>query len=239
MSTPHNRAEKGMIAPVVLMPGDPLRAKYIAETYLEDPVLFNDVRGMLGYTGLYRGKRVSVMGHGMGMPSIGIYSYELYAFYGVECILRVGSAGGLQDEVGLKDVILAAGSCTDSNYMAQYGLPGTFAPIASFDVLRTAAGVAEEKGIPYHVGNVLASDHFYNETVGGNDAWKKMGVLAVEMEAAALYANAARAGKKALAVLTCSDHLYREGELTPEERQTGFGDMIEIALETAARLTEA
>ncbi len=233
MSTPHNAASPGEIAPVVLMAGDPLRAKYIAENFLTDPVCFNTVRGMLGYTGTYQGKRLSVMGHGMGIPSIGIYTYELYACYGVEVIMRIGSCGALQEYLQLKDLILASGACTDSNFLAQYGLPGTFAPIASFDVLEAAARAAERLGVPYHAGNILSSDHFYNETPGANDAWRSMGVLAVEMEAAALYAIAARAGKKALCLLSVSDHIYRTEELLPEERQTGFTNMMKVALETA------
>lgn len=231
MSTPHNMAEKGQIAKRVLMPGDPLRAKYIAETYLEDPVCFNTVRNMLGYTGTYRGKEISVMGGGMGMPSIGIYSYELYQFYGVEEIIRIGSAGGIQDDVNVKDIVIAMGACTNSSYADQYQLPGTFAPIPDFGLLERAVAKAREKGASLKVGNVLSSDVFYNDMADFNDRWKRMGVLAVEMEAAALYMNAARAGKKALCILTVSDHLYREESLSTEEREKGFGEMMEIALE--------
>lgn len=229
MGTPHNHAQKGEIAGKVLMPGDPLRAKFIAETYLENPVCFNTVRNMLGYTGTYRGEPVSVMGGGMGMPSIGIYSYELFHMYDVETIIRVGSAGGIQENVNLGDVVVAAGACTDSNYGYQYQLPGTFAPIASFDLAVKAAQLAAEQEIPCHVGNVLSSDIFYNE-MPVSDSWKKMGVLCVEMEIAALYMNAAAVGRKALGLLTISDHLYREEAMSPEERQLGFGKMIEIAL---------
>ncbi len=229
--TPHNGAKEGEIAKTVLMPGDPLRAKYIADTYLEDAVCFNTVRNMLGYTGLYKGKRISVMGGGMGMPSIGIYSYELYHFYGVDSIIRIGSAGGYADDVGLMDIVIGMGACTNSNYAHQFDLPGSFAPIADFGLLRRAVEVAESQGKSVKVGNILSSDTFYSDDASAKDKWKQMGVLAVEMEAAALYMNAARAGKKALCILTISDHLYRPEELTAEERQTGFGSMMEIALE--------
>ena len=233
MSTPHNRAEKGDFARTVLMPGDPLRAKFIAETFLESPRLVTDVRGMLGYTGTYQGRPVSVMGSGMGMPSIGIYSYELFHFYDVDSIIRIGSAGALQDSLNLMDVVIAMGACTDSNYAYQYGLPGTFAPIADYSLLNRAAETAKNQGTPAVVGNVLSSDIFYNETADVNDKWRSMGVLAVEMEAAALYMNAARAGKKALCMLTISDHIYRQEGLSAMERQIGFGKMMEIALELA------
>lgn len=230
MGTPHNQGNKGDIAKKVLMPGDPLRAKFIAETYLEDVTCFNQVRNMLGYTGTYHGRPISVMGGGMGMPSIGIYSYELYHMYDVEQIIRVGSAGAFRDEVSLGDVVVAAGASTDSNYAYQYQLPGTYAPIATFSLAVKAVKLAEERGIPFHVGNVLSSDIFYNE-MPVNDSWRKMGVLCVEMEIAALYMNAAAAGKEALGLLTISDHLFREEAMSPEERQLGFGTMIEIALE--------
>lgn len=231
--TPHNGAKQGEIAQTVLMPGDPLRAKFIAETYLENPKCFNTVRNMLGYTGIYRGKPVSVMGSGMGMPSIGIYSYELFHFYDVDSIIRIGSAGALQDSLNLMDVVIAMGACTDSNYAYQYGLPGTFAPIADYSLLNRAAETAKNQGTLAVVGNVLSSDIFYNETADVNDKWRSMGVLAVEMEAAALYMNAARAGKKALCMLTISDHIYRQEGLSAMERQIGFGKMMEIALELA------
>lgn len=228
--TPHNGAKEGDIAGTVLMPGDPLRAKYIADTYLEDVVCFNKVRNMLGYTGTYKGKRISVMGGGMGMPSIGIYSYELYHFYGVDSIIRVGSAGGYADDVQVMDIVIGMGACTNSNYAHQFGLPGTFAPIADYGLLQKAVEVAKEQGKTVKVGNILSSDTFYSDDAAAKDKWKGMGVLAVEMEAAALYMNAARAGKKALCILTISDHLYYPQELTARERETGFGSMMEIAL---------
>lgn len=229
--TPHNGAKKGEIAKTVLMPGDPLRAKYIAETYLENPVQVTSVRNMLGFTGTYKGKEISVMGGGMGMPSMGIYSYELYHFYDVDQIIRIGSAGSLQDKVELMDVVIAMGACTDSNYAYQYGLPGTFAPIADYELLARAAEEAGKQGTKAVVGNVLSSDIFYNADSGVNGKWRNMGVLAVEMETAALYMNAAAAGKKALCLLTISDLVFGEEKLSAEERQLGFGKMIEIALE--------
>ncbi len=231
MGTPHNAAEKGQIAKTVLMPGDPLRAKYIAETYLENPVCFNEVRNMLGYTGTYQGKEISVMGGGMGMPSIGIYSYELYHFYDVDNIIRVGSAGAMQDDVNVMDIVIAMGACTNSNYADQYQIPGTFAPIPDYGLLEKAVGAARKRGANVKVGNVLSSDVFYNDMEDFNDRFRRMGVLAVEMEAAALYMNAARAGKKALCILTISDHLYKEAALSAKERETGFRQMMEIALE--------
>ena len=231
--TPHNGAKEGDFAKTVLMPGDPLRAKYIAETYLENPRLVTSVRNMLGYTGTYKGKEISVMGGGMGMPSVGIYTYELFNFYGVDNIIRIGSAGALSDRLKLKDVVIGMGACTDSNYAAQYGLPGTFAPIADYGLLRRAVEVAEKQGTNVVVGNVLSSDAFYNANKNANDLWKSMGVLAVEMEAAALYMNAAKAGKNALCILSISDHIYSGEELSAEERQVGFGKMMEIALELA------
>ena len=231
--TPHINAPEGAFADVVLMPGDPLRAKYIAETYLENPRLVTSVRNMLGYTGAYKGKEISVMGGGMGMPSVGIYTYELFNFYGVDNIIRIGSAGALSDKLKLKDVVIGMGACTDSNYAAQYGLPGTFAPIADYGLLRRAVEVAEKQGTNVVVGNVLSSDAFYNANKNANDLWKSMGVLAVEMEAAALYMNAAKAGKNALCILSISDHIYSGEELSAEERQVGFGKMMEISLELA------
>ncbi|MCF2680157.1 purine-nucleoside phosphorylase [Faecalicatena contorta] len=233
MGTPHNAAEKGQIAKTVLMPGDPLRAKYIAETYLEDVECFNTVRNMLGYTGTYKGKKVSVMGGGMGIPSIGIYSYELYHFYDVESIIRIGSAGGFQDDVNVMDIVIGMGACTNSNYAHQYGLPGTFAPIADYELLEKAVQIAKAQGASVKVGNILSSDTFYDDDSTANEKWKKMGVLAVEMEAAALYMNAARAGKKALCMLTISDHLFKDESLSAADRQTGFGKMMEIALNLA------
>lgn len=233
MGTPHNAAEKGQIAKTVLMPGDPLRAKYIAETYLEDVECFNTVRNMLGYTGTYKGKKVSVMGGGMGIPSIGIYSYELYHFYDVESIIRIGSAGGFQDDVNVMDIVIGMGACTNSNYAHQYGLPGTFAPIADYELLEKAVQIAKAQGASVKVGNILSSDTFYDDDSTANEKWKKMGVLAVEMEASALYMNAARAGKKALCMLTISDHLFKDESLSAADRQTGFGKMMEIALNLA------
>lgn len=230
MSTPHNNANMGDIAKTVLMPGDPLRAKYIADTYLEDVTCFNTVRNMYGFTGTYNGKPVSVMGGGMGMPSIGIYSFELYHFYGVEQIIRIGSAGGISDQVKVRDLVIGMGASTNSNYAAQYKLPGTFAPIADFGLLRKAVEIAEERKIPVAVGNILSSDTFYTDDETANDRWKKMQILCVEMEAAALYMNAARAGKKALCMLTISDHLYTGESLSAEERQTSFHEMMEVAL---------
>lgn len=233
MSTPHNKAEKGDFAPTVIMPGDPLRAKYIAENFLEDYKLVNEVRGMLGYTGKYKGKEVSVMGSGMGMPSIGIYSYELFDQYGVENIIRVGSCGAYTDKVRVRDVILVQAACTNSNFAAQYGLNGTFAPIADFDLLLAAKKAADGMGIKTAVGNIFSSDVFYE----GGEGWKKwaeMGVLGVEMESAALYMNAAKLGKKALTILTVSDHFVIKGEdTTSEEREKSFTDMMKIALEIA------
>lgn len=233
MSTPHNGAEKGDIAKTVLMPGDPLRAKYIADTYLKDVKCFNTVRNMFGYTGTYEGKEVSVMGSGMGMPSIGIYSFELYHFYDVDQIIRIGSAGGISDKVKVRDLVIGMGASTNSNFAIQYKLPGTFAPIADFGLLRKAVEIAEEKNIPVAVGNILSSDTFYTDDETANDQWKKMQILCVEMEAAALYMNAARAGKKALCMLTISDHLYTGEALSAEERQTSFHEMMEVALKLA------
>ena len=231
--TAHNSAKAGDFANTVLMPGDPLRAKYIAETYLENPRQVNAVRNMFGYTGTYKGKEISVMGGGMGMPSIGIYSYELFNFYDVDQVIRIGSAGAFQDNIKLMDVVIGMGACTDSNYAYQYGLPGTFAPIADYELLNRAVETAKRQGTNVVVGNVLSSDVFYNAMSNVNDLWRDMGVLAVEMEAAALYMNAAKAGKKALCMLTISDHLYTGESLSAEDRQLGFGKMMEIALELA------
>lgn len=228
--TPHNTAKKGDIAKKVLMPGDPLRAKYIAETYLENPVCFNTVRNVLGYTGTYKGQEVSVMASGMGMPSIGIYSYELYNFYDVDRIIRIGSAGALQDDVNVMDVIIAMGACTDSNFGSQFCLPGTFAPTASYSLVERAVEVAKEQGTPVRVGNVVSSDVFYSDNKQASDAWRKMGVLCAEMECAGLFMTAARAGKEALGILTISDHIYREEAISAEARQTSFNKMMEIAL---------
>ena len=232
--TPHIAAVKGEFAKTVLMPGDPLRAKMIAETFLSDAKLINNIRGIQGYTGTYEGVPVSVMASGMGMPSIGIYSYELYNFYDVENIIRVGTAGSFHRDVRVRDVVIAEGACTDSNYASQYMLPGTFAPIASYKLLSRAVEEAETVGARWHVGNVVSSDRFYNDVENSLD-WAKMGVLAVEMEAAALYMNAARAGKHALAICTVSDHLVTGEDVTVEERQNSFKTMIEIALRVAVK----
>ncbi len=235
--TPHIAAKFGEIAKTVLMPGDPLRSKMIAETFLSDAKLVNNVRGVQGYTGTYKGVPVTVMASGMGMPSMGIYSYELFNFYDVDNIIRVGTAGSFHRDVRVRDVVLAEGACTDSNYAAQYALPGTFAPVASYRLLSAAVGAADELGVRYHVGNVVSSDRFYNDVENSLD-WAKMGVLAVEMEAAALYMNAARAEKHALAVCTVSDHLVTGEDTTVEERQNSFTSMMKIALETAVRVSE-
>ena len=231
--TPHIKATPEDIAKTVLMPGDPLRAKFGAERFLENAVLFNDVRGMLGYTGTYKGKRVSIMGSGMGMPSIGIYSYELFSIFGVENIIRIGSAGSMQKNVNVRDVVFGMSACTNSSFGEQYRLGGTFAPAADFTLLRTAVEIAEKKAVPHHIGALLSSDVFYNDDPGVTAGWQKMGVLAVEMEAAALYMNAARLGKRALAICTISDSLVTGEALDSDARRTSFLDMMEIALETA------
>lgn len=231
--TPHNQATEGQIAKTVLMPGDPLRAKYVADTYLEDVTCFNQVRNILGFTGTYKGKPVSVMGSGMGVPSIGIYSFELFNFYDVDNIIRIGTAGGLAPDVRLRDLVIGMGACTDSNYAAQFRMPGTLAPIADFGLLRKAVESAERLGFDYKVGNVLSSDVFYNDDETVNERWASMGVLAVEMESVALYLNAIRARKHALCLLTVSD-LPLSGEGLPaEDRQTSFTQMMEVALEVA------
>ncbi len=236
--TAHNHAKLGDIAKTVIMPGDPLRAKFIAETYLENPVCFNTVRNMFGYTGTYKGKKVSVMGSGMGMPSMGIYSYELFHMYDVDHIIRIGSAGALSEQVNLRDIVIAMGASTDSNYASQYQLGGTFAPIADYSLLRAAVDTAEKLEITPKVGNIFTSDVFYNDNSEFNKGLAKMNILAVEMETAALYMNAARAGKKALGILTISDHLLRGEALSAEERQTGFRKMMEVALETVCMIAE-
>ena len=226
--TPHIGAKYGEIADTVIMAGDPLRAKLMAERFLENPVLYNNVRGMLGYTGTYKGKRVSVQGHGMGIPSIGIYSYELYNFYDVKTIIRVGSAGSMHPDLHIGDLVMAMGACTNSHYGDQYDLPGTYAPIADFSLLRAAVEKAEELGYRYKVGNIYSSDIFYDERQG-TPAWQKMGVLAVEMEASALYMNAARCGAKALCICTISDSLVSGEATTAEERQNSFTKMMDVA----------
>lgn len=233
MPTLHIAAEREEIAKTVLMPGDPLRSEYIAKHYLEHAVLVNDIRGVHGYTGDYGGKRITVMASGMGQPSIGIYSYELYHFYDVENIIRIGTCGSYDPELHVRDLILAMGACTDSNFAAQYRLPGTFCPIADFTLLRRAVEECERIGVHYKVGNIFSSDHFYEDDHSGM-TWAKMGVLGVEMESAALYCNAARAGKRALCICTVSDSfVHPEEKSTPEERQTSFTQMMEIALHLA------
>lgn len=233
MPTPHNNANKGDIAKTVLMPGDPLRAKFIAETYLEDAVLYNTVRNMYGYTGFYNGVRISVQGSGMGMPSMGIYSYELFHEYDVDRIIRIGTSGGVSDDVQLRDVVIAQAACTNSAYANQYDLDGTFAPIADYNLLAASVSAARELGINVRVGNVLSSDIFYYSKQTPLPMWGKMGVLATEMEAAALYMNAAEAGKKALCITTVSDCPLRGESTTAEERQNSFLQMMEVALKTA------
>ena len=230
---PHITAKEGDFAKTVLMPGDPLRAKFIAENFLENAVLVNNVRGVNGYTGYYKGKRVSVMASGMGQPSIGIYSYELFKFYDVENIIRIGSCGSFDPDLHIRDIIIAMGACTNGNYAMQYKLPGTFCPIADFNLVRHAAELCEKANVNYKVGNIFSSDTFYDDANSGME-WAKMGVLGVEMESAALYCNAARLGKKALCICTVSDSfIYPEENTTAEERQNSFTKMMEIALELA------
>lgn len=232
MATPHNTAQPGDIAETVLLPGDPLRAKFIAETYLEDARQFNAVRNMFGYTGTYGGKRLSVMGTGMGCASMGIYSYELIHSYGVKNLIRIGSCGAMQEHVRLGDLVMAMGASTDTNYAHQYKLPGSFSATASFDLLFRAQQAAEKKGYSYVVGNVMSSDVFYDEAEEWKE-WKKMGILACEMESFALYCNAARAGVNALAIFTVSDSLVSGEGMTVTERQNGLSCMMEVALEAA------
>ena len=240
--TPHISAKPGDFARTVLMPGDPLRSKFIAETFLENPVLVNNVRGVQGYTGYYKGVRVSVMASGMGMPAIGIYSHELYNGYGVENIIRVGSAGSIQEHIRLYDLVLGQGACTDSGWAKQHHLPGTFAPIADFTLLTEAVKAAEAHGAVYHVGNINSSDTFYGDHVdvpeGLDEVYglKKMGVMAIEMEAAALYMNAARYGKRALCICTISDEILTGQKATSEERQTAFTAMMQVALDVAVAM---
>ena len=238
MSTPHNSAEKGAFTKTVLMPGDPLRAKFIAETYLEEPKLVNNVRGIQGYTGTYKGVPVSVMASGMGMPSMAIYSYELFNMYGVENILRVGSAGAVSMELKLRDIVLGQGACTSSSMQDNFGVHGHFAPIADFDLLRCAAQICEERKLRYKAGNLISSDIFYNDDPAFNQPFLNLGALAVEMEAAALYMNAARAGKRALAICTISDHILTGEATSAEERQNTFNEMMELALEVAVRMND-
>ena len=231
--TPHIDPKGEEIAETILLPGDPLRAKFIAETYLDNPRCFNEVRAMYGFTGTYRGRKVSVMGTGMGVPSISLYSYELIHFFDVKNLIRVGSCGTIQNGIDLYDVIIAQGASTDSNYLAQFGLPGTYAPLSSYRLLEKAKRIADEHGQRSHVGNILSSDIFYNDDPDALGKWAKMGILAVEMESAGLFANAAAAGVDALGIFTVSDNILTDAHTTPEERQSAFTKMIEIALELA------
>lgn len=237
--TPHIAARKEDIAKTVLMPGDPLRAKFIAETFLESPVLVNNVRGVQGHTGTWKGVPVTVMASGMGIPAIGIYSWELYNFYDVDNIIRIGSAGAMRDDLKLMDIVAGQGACTDSNFAHQFELNGTFAPIADYTLLSNCVEAAKEKGIDMKVGNILSSDNFYSPSnCDDSTKWRDMGVMAVEMEAAGLYMNAARAGKRALCICTISDHLYRSEALSSEQRQLSLTQMIEIALDTAVKMAK-
>lgn len=231
--TAHIKPNGVEIAETILLPGDPLRAKFIAETYLEDVVQFNSVRNMFGYTGTYNGKKISVMGTGMGMPSMSLYSWELIHVFGVKNLIRIGSCGAIQDHLNLYDIVFAMGASTDSHYVHQYNLPGHYSNIASFSLLEKAKKVADEKGLPVHVGNVLTSDIFYNADPTAVEKWSKMGILSVEMETAGLYMNAAYAGVNALTILTVSDHIFRNEQTTSEERETAFTNMMEIALKLA------
>ena len=231
--TPHINSRPEQIAKTVLMPGDPKRAELVAKKFLKDAVLFNDVRGVSGYTGTWKGSFVSVMASGMGMPSIGIYSYELYNAFGVENIIRIGSAGSMREDVRIRDIVLGMGACTDSSYGEQFGLGGTFAPICDYSLLEKAVEIGKDKQLNIHVGNLLSSDVYYDDDPGRNISWRKMGVLAVEMEAAALYMNAARAGKRALAICTVSNSLLTGEELSADQRENTFGEMIELALDLA------
>ena len=240
--TPHISAKPGDFGKTVLMPGDPLRAKFIAENFLENPVLVNNVRGVQGHTGYYKGVKVSVMASGMGMPAIGIYSHELFNFFGVENIIRVGSAGSIQENINLYDLVIAQGACTDSGYASTFHLPGTFAPIASWELVSEAVKAAEANGATYHVGNISSSDVFYGdhalvpEGLDSVYALKKMGVMALEMEAASLYMNAARSGKRGLCICTISDHVLTGVETTAEERQNSFTTMMKVALDVAVAM---
>ena len=232
MSTPHISAKIGEIAESVLMPGDPLRAKFVAENFLENAVCYNEIRGMYGFTGTYKGKRVSVQGSGMGTPSIGIYSFELFNFYDVQSIIRIGTGGAVNRDLRIGDVVIGQGACYDSACARQYHLPGIFAPIADYGLLEKAVSAARASGVKFKTGNILTTDSFYGETKEEMEAWSNMGILAVEMEAAALYMNAVHAKKKALCILTVSDEIFTGASAPPEERQNSFTKMMEIALET-------
>lgn len=241
--TPHINVQNEIgFGKTVLMPGDPLRSKFIAETFLENPVLVNNVRGVNGYTGYYKGVKVSVMASGMGMPAIGIYSHELFNFFGVENIIRVGSAGSIQENINLYDIVIGQGACTDSNWASQFHLPTNFAPIADYTLMSEAVKAAEEHGATYHVGNISSSDVFYGdhalvpEGLDSVYALQKMGVMALEMEAAALYMNAARYGKRSLCICTISDHVLRGEETTADERQNAFTTMMKVALDVAVAM---
>lgn len=234
--TPHINATPDDFAKTVLMPGDPLRSKFVAENFFENPVLINNVRGVQGYTGTYKGTKVTVMASGMGMPSMGIYSYELFNFFGVDNIMRIGSTGSMNEKIHVRDIVIGMGACTDSNYVNQFNLPGNFAPIASYEMMKQAIAACEKVGATYHVGNILSSDVFYGDDPTSSERWRKMGVMCVEMEAAALYMNAAKAGKNALAIMTVSDHLLTGEATSAQERQESFTQMMEVALETAVAM---
>lgn len=240
--TPHINAAPGDFGQTVLMPGDPLRSKFIAENFLENAKLVNNVRGVQGYTGFYKGVKVSVMASGMGMPSMGIYSHELFNVFEVQNIMRIGSAGAINMNIKMRDIVIGQAVCTDSNWAGQFHLPGSFSPIGSYEMLEHCVSSCREIGARYHVGNLLSSDRFYGDDEGvpevyqANKAWAKMGVMAIEMESAALYMNAARYGKNALAICTVSDHILTGEALSAEERQTSFTQMMEVALETARKL---
>lgn len=236
--TPHNDAYPGQIAKTVLMPGDPLRSQHIAETFLEDRVLINNVRGVQGYTGTWKGVPVTVMASGMGQPSIGVYSWELYSVYDVDNIMRVGSAGSIQDDIKLYDIVIGQAASTTSRYMDVFRLPGQFAPIADFELLSAAVNTARAHGIEPKVGNLLSEDNFYHLDPADNDKWRRMGILALEMEAAALYANAAYFHKRALCMCTIADCIYTGESLTSEERRVSFDSMMEIALDIAVAMAK-
>lgn len=234
--TPHIAAEKNQIAKTVLMPGDPLRSKFIAENFLDNVQLVNNIRGVQGYTGTYGSRRITVMASGMGIPSIGIYSYELYNFYDVDNIIRIGSAGSLSYDVKLHDIVFGMGASTNSNFASQYCVPGNISAICDYELLSLAVDEARKAGASYKVGNILSADNFYEDNANANSAWQKMGIMAIEMEAAGLYLTAARAGKRALAMCTVSDHILTGERLSAQERQTGFSNMIKIALSTATKI---
>lgn len=236
--TPHNEARDGDIAKIVLMPGDPLRAQYVAEHYLENPVCFNKVRNMFGFTGTYKGRRISVMGHGMGIPSVCLYAHELYSFYGVESIIRIGSAGGIAESTKLRDVVIALSASTNSHFCAQYGFPGQLSAAASWPLLKTAAETAEKLGVHASVGQVFSEDAFYSDDTGAKDLYRKFGILGLEMESAGLYWEAQRLHKQALAILTISDHIFTGESLPSDERQKSFHEMMQVALETAWHFAE-